>query len=107
MVGDLVQIQKRLLIRKDDGAKLFALQCAVFYSAGKPRFDGRKQGSICFQQLMVNGITIQHHTTKLPDHIQKGGFAAAGATGDSDDHRKSSALMIWKAAAFFSRFCTA
>ena len=59
------------------------------------------------EQVMVNGVAIQDQSTLVPDQIQQGSLTTAGSTGNTYDHTSISASMIRKAAAFFSRFCTA
>ena len=106
-VGDAVQIQKCLRVRENDGTQLFPTKCAALHRAGKTGFDGGKKIFVGLQQLMVDGIAIQNQAALPGDQIQKCGFAAAGAAGDANDHASSSASTMWKAAAFFRRFCTA
>ena len=87
--------------------KFFPLQNAVFHRAGEAFFDGREKGCVPRQQLVVDGVAVQNHRPPLLQDVQQGGFSAAGAAGDAENHASSSASTMWNAAAFFSRFCTA
>ena len=87
--------------------KFFPLQNAVFHRAGEAFFDGREKGCVLRQQLVVDRVAVQNHCAPLLQDVQQGGFSAAGAAGDAENHASSSASTMWNAAAFFSRFCTA
>ena len=87
--------------------KFFPLQNAVFHRAGEAFFDGREKGCIPGEQFMVDRVAVQNHRPPFLQDVQQGGFSAAGAAGDAENHAFSSASTMWNAAAFFSRFCTA
>ena len=106
-MGDSVQIQQSIFVGKYQIPKLFPLQNAVLHRAGEAFFDGREKGCVPRQQLVVDRVAVQNHRAPLLQNVQQGGFSAAGAAGDAENHASSSASTMWNAAAFFSRFCTA
>ena len=106
-MGDPVQVLQRFFVGKDDGAQSLPIQLTALYRPGEPGFDGPGQGGVFPEQPVVDGVTVQNQTARPGNGLQQGGFSGAAAAGDSDNHSSSSALTMWKAAAFFSRFCTA
>ena len=106
-MGDAVQIRQGLFVGKDDISQGFALQLAIFHHAGEAVFDGLEQGGILCQQAVVDGVAIQNQAALFTDALQQGGFSAAAAAGNANDHASSSVLTMQKPAALFSRFWTA
>ena len=106
-VGDGIQIQQGLFIRKNHCPQLFPIQDTLCHRSRKPGIDFCQHFPVRFQQIMVNGIAVQHQSPLLPYAGQECGLSAAAAARNSQNHSSASASTMWKAAAFFSRFCTA
>ena len=106
-VGDGVQLQQRFFIRKNHRPQFFPIQDALCHRTWEPGIDFRQHLPVCFQQIMVDLIAVQHQSPLLLNAGQEGGLSAAGTASNSQYHSSASASTMWKAAAFFSRFCTA
>ena len=106
-MGDSIQVIQRRRVGKDDLPQLPAYKASARERGGEPGFQRSQQGRVGLQQRMVDFIAVQHFPAPRPQLTQQGRLAAAGAAGDAQDHSSASASTMWKAAAFFSRFCTA
>ena len=89
---DIFGKQKNISIMPDELPKAFTYGIAIDASA-------------------IDGFGDETHSDLFlhpePDTLMPLPWRPAGATGDAQDHASSSASTMWKAAAFFSRFCTA